>query len=85
MTLTCESGTLSTRELRFLAFLGWVLLTVGTLGTYATASEWREHGAARDTMQLMAATMITVIISVWLGFLVRKHRRAAAGTTAAAR
>ena len=75
ISLGGASGTCSRRELRALALLGWVLLAVGALGAYATVSEWREHGAARDTIQLAAVTALTLTMSASLGFLVRKHER----------
>lgn len=75
ISLGSASGTCSRRELRALALLGWTLLAVGALGAYATISEWREHGVARDTIQLAAMATLALSASASLGFLVRTHER----------
>ena len=74
--LRSESGTFSKRELRALSQLGWSLLALGLLGAYAAVSEWREHGAVADTIQLTVAATITLASSAWISLLLRKHIRA---------
>jgi hypothetical protein len=83
--LRFQSGPFARRELRAVSLLGWILLAVGVLGTYAAVSEGCKRGAVPDTIQFTVAAAITVASGTWLRFLVGKHVRAMVGTARMAR